>query len=176
MTAPLPVLILKTGRYPVHHGGLGIIRSLGRLGIPVYTIAEDHLTPAGISRYLTGSFVWNAGNLPRPQMLEALAKIGRNLGGSTILVPTDDLGAILIAEESATLRQWFVFPEISAGAPRNLANKQILYSLCRQMGVPCPNTLALNSPWMCSIFAETARFPLVIKPAAPWLVPGIRAE
>ncbi len=83
-----PVLILKTGRYAIHHGGLGIIRSLGRLGVPVYTVTEDHLTPAVASRYLTGSFVWNPGDLPRPQMLEALSKIGRNLKKPTILIPT----------------------------------------------------------------------------------------
>jgi D-aspartate ligase len=134
MTAPLPVLILKTGHYPVHHGGLGIIRSLGRLGIPVYTVAEDRLTPAATSRYLAGSFVWSAGDLPRPQMLEALARIGRNLDRPTILIPTDDLGAILVAEESSTLRQWFIFPDISAGMPRNLANKGMLYTVCRQKG------------------------------------------
>jgi D-aspartate ligase len=176
MTAPLPVLILKTGHYPVHHGGLGIIRSLGRLGIPVYTVAEDHLTPAGISKYITESFVWNAGSLPRLQMLEVLARIGRNLGGPTILIPTDDLGAIRIAEESAALRQWFVFPDISAGMPKNLANKQMLYSLCRQMGVPCPSTLVPTSLSDVNDFVETARFPLVIKPAAPWLDPKLRVS
>jgi D-aspartate ligase len=176
MTAPLPVLILKTGRYPVHHGGLGIIRSLGRLGIPVYTIAEDHLIPAATSRYLTGSFVWNAGELPRPEMLDALARIGKNLGGPTILIPTDDLGAIFMAEESATLRQWFVFPDIKAGMPQNLANKQMLYGLCRQMGVPCPSTLVPTSLSDVNDFAETARFPLVIKPAAPWLDPKLKVS
>jgi predicted ATP-grasp superfamily ATP-dependent carboligase len=176
MTAPPPALILKTGRYPVHHGGLGIVRSLGRLGIPVYTIAEDHLTPAGTSRYLTGSFVWNAGDLPRPQMLEALAGIGRKLNRPTILIPTDDLGAILIAEESATLRQWFVFPDILPGTPRNLANKGMLYTLCRQMGVPCPNTLVPTSLADANEFAETVRFPVVVKAAAAWLDPTLRVS
>jgi D-aspartate ligase len=140
MTAPLPVLILKTGCYPIHHGGLGIIRSLGRLGIPVYTVAEDHLIPAASSRYLTGSFVWHASDLPRQEMLDALASIARKLEKPTILIPTDDLGAILMAEESAALREWFIFPDILPGAPRKLANKQMLYALCRQAGVPCPDT------------------------------------
>jgi D-aspartate ligase len=171
MTAPLPVLILKTGHYPVHHGGLGIIRSLGRLGIPVYTVAEDHLTPAATSRYLAGSFVWSAGDLPRPQMLEALARIGRNLDRPTILIPTDDLGAILVAEESATLRQWFIFPDISAGMPRNLANKGMLYTVCRQMGVPCPNTLVPTTLSDVTEFVESTRFPMVAKAAAGWLNP-----
>jgi len=173
MTVPRPVLILKTGRYPVHHGGLGIIRSLGQLGIPVYTIAEDHLTPAGTSKYVAGSFVWNAGDLTRPQMLEELARIGRTLRGTAVLIPTDDLGAILIAEESTTLRQWFVFPDIVARMPRNLANKQMLYQLCRRMGVPCPNTLVPTSLSDVNNFAGIARFPLVIKPAAPWIAPKL---
>jgi D-aspartate ligase len=176
MTAPLPVLILKTGRYPVHHGGLGIIRSRGRSGIPVYTIAEDHLTPARISRYLAGSFVWNAGDLPGPQLLDALARIGRKLNKPTILIPTDDQGAILIAEESATLRQWFVFPSILPGTPRNLANKQMLYTLCRQIGVPCPNTRCPTSISDLNEFAESARFPIVAKTAAEWLSPRLKVS
>jgi predicted ATP-grasp superfamily ATP-dependent carboligase len=176
MTAPLPVLILKTGRYPIHHGGLGIIRSLGRLGIPVYTIAEDHLIPAATSRYLTGSFVWNAGHLPKQEMLDALARIGKKLNKPTILIPTDDLAAILIAEESAALRQWFMFPDILPAMPRNLANKQMLYTLCRQIGVPCPNTLCPTSISEVNEFAESARFPLVVKAAGGWLSPGLQVS
>src|SRR4051812_21198525 len=88
MTAPAPVLILKTGGYAIHHGQLGIIRSLGKLGIPVYPVAEDHLTPAGTSRYLAGKFVWHAGDLPRPQLLEALTKIGKNLDRPMIWGPS----------------------------------------------------------------------------------------
>ncbi|MBR1132225.1 hypothetical protein [Bradyrhizobium iriomotense] len=176
MTAPVPVLILKTGCYPVHYGGLGIIRSLGRLGIPVYTVAEDHLAPAGISRYLTGRYVWNAGHLPKEEMLDRLARIGEKLKKPTILVPTDDLGAILIAEEAATLRQWFVFPDISAGMPRNLANKEMLYALCRQIGVPCPSTLCPTSIADVCQFAEFASFPIVVKAAAAWLNPEVRVS
>jgi predicted ATP-grasp superfamily ATP-dependent carboligase len=170
MTAPLPVLILKTGSYPVHHGGLGIIRSLGRLGIPVYTVAEDHLIPAGVSRYLAGRFVWNAGQLPRQGILDALARIGKKLNKPTILIPTDDLAAILIAE-SATLRQWFLFPDILPSLPRTLANKEMLYTLCRQVGVPTPNTRCPTSISDLNEFAESARFPVVVKNAAGWLSP-----
>lgn len=176
MTAPIPVLILKTGRYAIHHGQVGIIRSLGRLGIPVYTVAEDHLTPAGTSRYLAGRFVWNMGDRPRPQVLEALSRIGKTLQRPTILIPTDDLAAILVAEEAATLRQWFVFPAISAALPRTLANKQMLHTLCRKMGVPCPNTRCPTSISDVREFAESARFPIVVKAAAAWLKPKLNVS
>lgn len=176
MTASTPVLILKTRRYAVHHGGVGIIRSLGRLGIPVYAVTEDWLTPAATSRYLARGFVWNAENLPRSQMLEALSAIGTRIGKPTILIPTDDLGAVLIAEEAATLRRWFVFPEISPGLPRKLANKATLFELCRQMNVPSPDTLFPTSLSDVSAFAETACFPVVIKAAAAWLETSVKTS
>ena len=176
MTVPPPALILKTGRYPVHHGGLGIIRSLGRLGIPVYTIAEDHLIPARTSRYLAGSFVWNASDLSKQRLLDALVGIGRKLKKPTILIPTDDLAAILVAEEATVLRPWFIFPDIAAARPRSLADKGMLYALCREMGVPCPKTLVATSLSDVKEFAETTRFPLVVKAAASWSDPKLKVS
>lgn len=173
MTGSVPVLVLKTRRYAVHHGGVGIIRSLGRLGVPVYAITEDRLTPAATSRYLAGGIVWDAEKLSRPQMLEALAAIGRDLDRPTILIPTDDLGAILIAEEAATLRQWFVFPDVPAGLPRRLANKAMLFELCRQMDVPSPTTMFPTSLPELNAFAESAKFPVVVKAAAAWIEPRL---
>jgi D-aspartate ligase len=91
-----------------------------------------------------------------------MIRIGRKLNRPTILIPTDDLGAILVAEESATLRQWFIFPDMSAGTPRNLANKWMLGTLCRQIGVPCPNTRCPTSLSGVNGFAESARFPVIV--------------
>jgi len=68
--SPFPVLILKTGGYALHYGGLGIIRSLGMLGVPVFTVIEDRFAPAAVSRYLKGAFIWDTRDLPRSQLLE----------------------------------------------------------------------------------------------------------
>ena len=51
-------LIVKVGDYPLHHGGVDAIRSLGRLGVPVYAVSEDRWTPAALSRYCRGRYVW----------------------------------------------------------------------------------------------------------------------
>lgn len=50
----VPAIVLKFDRNVFHHGGLGVIRSLGRLGVPVYGVQEDRWAPAGASRYLHG--------------------------------------------------------------------------------------------------------------------------
>lgn len=167
---PFPVLILKTGRYVLHHGALGIIRSLGILGIPVFTVAEDRFVPAAVSRYLKGAFVWDTRDLPRSQLLEGLERIGRQLKLPTILIPTDDAGAMFIAEEAVTLRQWFLFPELqSSDVPKTLADKSRLHALCKQLRVPCPQTILPSTISEAYEFIETAAFPVVVKPSKPWL-------
>lgn len=171
---PFPVLILKTGRYALHHGGLGIIRTLGMLDVPVFTVIEDRFAPAGLSKYLTGKFVWDTRDLPRSRLLEGLKRIGRQLKLPTILIPTDDVGAILIAEEAVTLRQWFLFPKLRSDIPRSLADKSQLHTLCKQLGVPCPQAISPGTISEVYEFIETAAFPVVVKPSKPWLNPKIK--
>ena len=173
---PFPVLILKTGHYALHHGGLGIIRSLGMLGAPVFTVIEDRFAPAALSKYLTGTFVWDTRDLPRSRLLEGLEKIGRKLKQPTILVPTDDAGAILIAEEALTLRQWFLFPDVRPDIPRRLADKSRLQTLCKQLGVPSPQAISPRTISEVYEFIDAAAFPVVVKPSKPWLNPKIKAS
>src|ERR1043166_901526 len=58
MTLPIektetPVLILRS----VHHGGLAIARSLGRLGVPVYVLDSNSHAPSFSSRSYRGN-IW----------------------------------------------------------------------------------------------------------------------
>src|SRR5205823_1757170 len=99
LNSSVPALIVKLGHYPVHHGGVGAIRTLGRLGIPIYAITEDSVTPAASSRYLWGQFVWPTTGLDEPkEFVEGLLRIGHRIGSRTVLFPTDDAAAVLIAE------------------------------------------------------------------------------
>jgi D-aspartate ligase len=166
---PCPVLILKTGHYALHHGGLGIIRSLGSLGVPVFTVIEDRFAPAAVSKYLKGTFVWDTRDSSRSQLLEGLERIGRQLKLPIILIPTDDAGAILIAEEALTLRQWFLVPELRPAIPRSLADKSRLHALCKKLQVPCPDAILPRTISEVHEFIDTAVFPVVVKPSKPWL-------
>jgi D-aspartate ligase len=169
--ATVPVLVLRFTRLPLHHGAVGIIRSLGRMGAPVYGIVEDQFTPAAVSRYLRGSFIWETHGLDAQQLLEGMAIIGERLNRPTIVIPIDDVGAIFIAEQAATLQQWFLFPEQLAMLPRTLANKRELYLLCKRIGVACPETVFPRSIDDVDEFIHKAAFPVVVKVAEPWLLP-----
>src|SRR6266852_6418572 len=169
--AAVPVLVLKVGRYILHHGAVGIIRSLGSLGVPVYSVVEDRFTPAAVSRYLTGALIWETRGLDGQQLLEGMALIGERLNRPTIVIPTDDVAAIFIAEQAATLQRWFLFPQQPPMLPRTLANKRELYLLCRRIGVPCPETAFPSSIDDVREFVEHAALPVVVKASEAWLLP-----
>src|SRR5579872_5620935 len=89
-------LVLNLGEYPFHQGSLGVIRSLGSVGIPVFTIQRSRFIPSGASRYLSGKFSWKSDGKDVDHFLDGIATIAKKLDRPTILVPTDDLSAILI--------------------------------------------------------------------------------
>ncbi|MGW7257065.1 carboxylate--amine ligase [Streptomyces sp. NPDC054834] len=160
----VPGLIVKFGDYPLHHGGVGAIRSLGRLGVPMYAITEDRYTPAASSRYLTRAFVWPTSGAEEPECLvEGLRRIGRRIGRPTVLIPTDEEAAVLIAEHQDDLMDRFLFPRVDAGLPRRLASKQGLHELCGEHGIASPSAAFPESYEEIVAYADTARYPVVAK-------------
>ncbi|MFI6565346.1 ATP-grasp domain-containing protein [Streptomyces sp. NPDC050534] len=160
----VPGLIVKIGDYPLHHGGVGAIRSLGRLGVPMYAITEDRYTPAASSRYLKKAFVWPTTGTENPDhLVEGLIRIGRRIGRPTVLVPTDEEAAVLIAEHQDALAGNFLFPPVDPALPRRLASKQGLHELCVEHGIPSPTAAFPQSYDDILDFAEKACFPVVAK-------------
>ncbi|MCW8379456.1 carboxylate--amine ligase [Streptomyces justiciae] len=160
----VPGLIVKFGDYPLHHGGVGAIRSLGRLGVPMYAITEDRYTPAAASRYLEKAFVWPTTGTEEPgRLVEGLLRIGRRIGRPAVLVPTDEEAAVLIAEHRVALGARFLVPPVERGLPRRLASKQGLHELCVEHGIPSPTAAFPQSYDDIVAFADKARFPVVAK-------------
>ncbi|MGP4001634.1 carboxylate--amine ligase [Streptomyces sp. 8N706] len=160
----VPGLVVKIGNYPLHHGGVGAIRSLGRLGVPMYAVTEDRWTPAAQSRYLRQPFVWPTSGRESPERLvDGLLRIGRRIGRPAVLIPTDEEAAVLIAEQAGALRERFLFPRVDPELPRRLASKQGLHELCVEHGVPSPAAVFPDSYADVEEFAASARFPVVAK-------------
>jgi len=175
-TPDLPVdrgvaaLIVKIGNYPLHHGGVDAIRSLGRLGVPVYAVAEDRWTPAALSRYCRGAYVWPRAERADPaRMAELLKRAGREIPGLAVLVPTDEEAAVLIAEHSADLAEYFLLPQVAPDLPAKLASKRGLYELCLEHGVPAPGSSFPRTAAEVTAFAATATFPVVAKNLEAWV-------
>jgi D-aspartate ligase len=166
-----PAVVLKLGYLPLHHGGLGVIRTLGRVGVPVYGVHEDCFTPAAMSRYLQGRFVWVPDGTDSDELLAGMSVIAERLQRRAVVIPTDDLSAIFLAEHADVLGRWFQFPRQNAWLARLLADKHELHRLCRRLGVPCPEAIFPASWEEARDFARSSGLPVVAKIPQPWLVP-----
>jgi D-aspartate ligase len=163
-----PALIFKASRETIHHGAVGIARTLGRLGVPVYAVVEDRYTPLATSRYVTKSFIWDTWPGEHEMFLNAMSAIGEFIGRPTILIPVDDLSAICVAENAGTLSRWFLFPKLARDLPRQLANKASLYSLCAEIGIPCTRSIVPRSAGDVDEFIRHTALPVVVKAAEQW--------
>ena len=103
-----------------------------------------------------------------PGCWRGLTRLAERIGRRSVLVPTDDAGAIFLAEHGDELRPWFLFPKPPTELPRQLAGKYSLYKLCGQLGVPCPRATVPASLGEACEFAADTGFPLVAKLTTPW--------
>ncbi len=167
-----PAVVLKFDPNVMHHGALGAIRSLGRRGVPVYAVVEGPWAPAARSRYLAGRLAWR----PDPDQAErtraGLNRLAERIGRRAVLIPTDDAGAIFLAEQGDSLRDRFLFPAQPPALPRRLAGKHTLAQLCADLGVASPRVLVSDSAEKAHSFAAEVGFPLIVKLATPWTAAG----
>lgn len=160
----VPVVVLKAEEY----GSLGIVRSLGRQGVPVYCVEANLSAPASRSRYCAGRFVWNIDGAPAEESVQFLLQVAKKFHTPPILVPTGDASSVFVAEQAAALQQAFRFPLPPPGVVHALYDKKQMYLLCEQFGVPTAETAFPQNRQDVLHFLETAEFPIVLKAIDPW--------
>jgi predicted ATP-grasp superfamily ATP-dependent carboligase len=158
--AATPVVVLGCYR----HGGLAIVRSLGRLGAPVYAVHPNRASPAFFSRYCHTRLIWDVDSAAPKESLEFLQDLGRRIGRRAILIPTSDLGALFVADHAERLTEWFDFPKQDGRLMRALCSKREMYFLAKKWSVPTPETAFPHSMMEVERFLATAQFPVLLKP------------
>jgi D-aspartate ligase len=154
-----PAVVLRCSR----HGGLGITRSLGRLGVPVYNVDAGRFIPSFISRYSKGKFVWDAETQPAEESIRFLEAIAKNIGKKAVLIPTSDNLATMVAEYGDRLAESFLFPRMSLDLVDGLCSKKTMYHLARNADIPTAETAFPQSRGEVIEYLETARFPIMLK-------------
>ena len=172
LDSDVPALIAKTGHYPLHHGGVGAIRSLGRAGVRVFAITEDRHVPAAHSRWLSGMYVWPNDGLSSEALLDGFIEIAQHIGDRPVVIPTDDRTAIFLAEHAHSLLPFCRIPDQAPEVARAVASKLGLARTCAEFGVPTPRiALPADRSEAVSFCAEVG-FPVVAKATEPWKLVG----
>src|SRR5579863_9839628 len=160
--ATTPVVVLR-GVESASHGALGILRSLGRLGVPVYLVACDAQTPGFYSRYCKGSLVCNVENGNANASVKILQDLGKKIGRRSILIPTDDNAVLFVADHAEALREQFLFPPMCPRLIREVSSKKGMYYLAKQHGVPTPEAAFPKSRQDVLDFLSRAKLPVMLK-------------
>jgi D-aspartate ligase len=155
-----PVLLLCCNT-PV--GAIGAMRTLGRMGVPVYAMDVEKRGRVWASRYCRRCFRWDPLGAPPEQSLEQLVDAGRRLKRSALLVPTFDEAAIFVATYYDTLKDYFICPRQDPELIRSLVSKKGIYLLARKCGVPVPETIWPQSRKEVLDFIQHVRFPAALK-------------
>lgn len=161
MNTNTPIVVFGLSGGLFHHGVLGIARSAGRLGVPVYRVGLERRAPAGLSRYLRG---WRAvsASAQAASILETLDELSREIGRA-ILIPVDDAASVFTEEHVEALASAFLFPQQPPGLARALSSKREMNGLCQQHGIPTPLSVFPQSEREVIEHSDDATFPIVAK-------------
>lgn len=155
-TRTLPAVVVGGGL-----NALGIVRSLGSVGIPVIVVDTDPRSPAMRSRY--GDKVVCAA-LEGEALLACLGRLGRRYGERLMLFVTEEKTVVEVSASRALLEPYFHLRLPGHGRLMALMHKQGFQELAESVGAPVPRTVRLESKGDLPRI-ESLAFPCVLKPA-----------
>lgn len=164
-----PIFVLRRSVGEFQHCALAVARSAGRLGIPVWSVASGPGEPAMRSRYVTGELALSP-EAPDAEWIEQLISL-RPGSERAMLLPVDDLAAVLTGDHQDRLREHFLLPAAPPGVQRRLASKRELWRLCGELDLPTPTSTFPADERELSEQAAEYGYPVVLKRSDPWLQP-----
>jgi D-aspartate ligase len=171
MSGP-PVVLLPCDR----PAALGIARSLGRRGIPVYGVDTDRWAMGMLSRYLRP--------LPMPRTLvseedraQFLLELGERLQQRAVLFPLSDDAVIMCSRYRTQLGRYFLYVMPDHDTVAGLLTKDGLHRTAGICGVPAPRAFFPETGVEVEALASGLPYPVILKPlfSPEWLDPGIIA-
>lgn len=144
------------------HPGLGIARSLGRRGIPVY-ILEDQQSISAFSKYARR--VIRVKNLrDERETIDSVLAVGQEFGlADWVLFPTRDETVAAFSRHRARLAEFFRVTTPGWETVKWAWDKKNTHILAKQLDIPAPETWTPKS--VDELTALYPRLPLAIKPA-----------
>ena len=142
------------------HVSIGIARSLGRRGIPVWLLA-NHPIPK-FSRYVKRSFDWSGADHPDGlgQIIDVAVK--NDLAG-WVLIPTGDQDLRLVAQNHEMLSKRLHVAACDWATIQWVYDKRLTHRRAHSLGIDVPWSFEPRD--LDDVRALDCRFPVILKPA-----------
>ena len=143
--------------------GLGVIRDLGRAGVPVLGLDDNAESLGFSSRYATGMVC------PSPQedeegFLTFLEELGRRLPQRGVLFPARDEYIWPLARAAERLERFYILPFSRWPVMQRLHDKRAQLEAAWKAGVDTPHTVFIDSAGDLDAAAGAVTYPAVLKP------------
>ena len=144
---------------------LGILRSLGRKGIPCYLLNDSSVCIGKFSRYCS-KFIKMPDINDETVFLKFLEKnsLGQGLEGA-IIMPTDDATVSLLSKYKHSLEKTYKIPTPIWDITKFAIDKRLTYQIAKKNNIPVPRTIFPKN--LEELYEElpTITFPAILKPA-----------
>lgn len=152
-----------------HVMALGIARSLGKLGIPVYLVYDKSLCVTRFSRYVKkfikapkGTTSYLIDHEKEDEFLKFFMNLEDNLTGH-ILVPTNDAVVHILSKHKKTLERRYKVSVPELNIVNFAYNKRLTYAIAKENNIPVPYTIYPENLKEMSELSPDISFPVIIK-------------
>jgi predicted ATP-grasp superfamily ATP-dependent carboligase len=154
----IPAVIIGT-----HTMGLGVIRALGRMGVPVIALHYRMDDMGFVSKYVQESI-----HIPHPEddeshFIECLTDLALRFPGSP-LIPVSDESLKVVSKNKLLLQDYYRVACAEWEIVQKLLEKNCTYELAQSIGVPIPQTRTPTSLEELIAFGTDLKYPCLIKP------------
>jgi D-aspartate ligase len=142
--------------------GLGVVRSLGRRGIPVWVLKQGGHLVAATSRYVRRNIPWPA--VDDRRQIDLLLDLARKHSlKDWLLFPTDDHAVALISRHHDVLASQYRITVPPWDQLQFLCDKRLLHQTAHELGIHQPWTVWPHTRE--ELGALDCPFPVILKPA-----------
>ena len=144
--------------------GLGVVRSLGRKGVPVFWLDNDSKQIGFRSKYCTGILCPDPKNNEK-EYIDFLLNIGEKLRKKGVLFPTGDIETVTILKNRGKLEKYFRIPMADLEVSNIFLNKRIFYQTLEKHNLPHPLTFFPDDISKLKDVSIRIKYPCIVKPS-----------
>ena len=154
-----PAIVLST-----HTMGLGVIRSLGIVDIPIVAVHYDSGDMGYLSKYVKERI-----HAPHPekyedQFINLLLESAKRFSGG-LLIPTCDDTLTTVSKHKDLLEQYYTVACTEWEITKRYIEKIQTYALAESAGLPVPKTIVPRSVYDLKECARMIQYPCLVKPS-----------
>jgi predicted ATP-grasp superfamily ATP-dependent carboligase len=154
-----PAIVLSS-----HTMGLGVIRALGIMGVPIVAVVYNENEDMGyVSKYVKEWIPAPHPEKAEDQFIEVLMKCAARLSGS-LVIPTNDETLAVVSHHKTLLECHYLVACTEWNITEQFIDKKHTYALADTIGIPAPKTIVPHSLEDVDRYSRTIDFPCLVKP------------